>query len=62
TVFTIIGPKLLGNATTKLFEGLVSKVMNAPGAGIDFTYIGNIVLILIGLYAVSAICSYIMGI
>ncbi|CAI83187.1 ABC transporter, ATP-binding/permease protein [Dehalococcoides mccartyi CBDB1] len=61
TVFTIIGPKLLGNATTKLFEGLVSKVMNAPGAGIDFTYIGNIVLILIGLYAVSAICSYIMG-
>ncbi|WP_349628193.1 ABC transporter ATP-binding protein [Dehalococcoides mccartyi] len=61
TVFTIIGPKLLGNATTKLFEGLVSKVMNAPGAGIDFTYIGNIVLILVGLYAVSAICSYIMG-
>ncbi|WP_303677974.1 ABC transporter ATP-binding protein, partial [Dehalococcoides mccartyi] len=61
TVFTIIGPKLLGNATTKLFEGLVSKVTNAVGAGIDFTYIGNIVLILVGLYAISAICSYIMG-
>ncbi|AHB13759.1 ABC transporter ATP-binding protein [Dehalococcoides mccartyi] len=61
TVFTIIGPKLLGNATTKLFEGLVSKVTNAAGAGIDFTYIGNIVLILVGLYAISAICSYIMG-
>jgi len=61
TVFTIIGPKLLGNATTKLFEGLVSKVTNAAGADIDFTYIGNIVLILVGLYVISAICSYIMG-
>ncbi len=36
TVFTIIGPKLLGNATTRLFEGLVAKITNVPGAGIDF--------------------------
>ena len=37
TVFSIIGPKLLGNATTKLFEGVVSKAMNVPGAAIDFS-------------------------
>ena len=61
TVFSILGPKLLGNATTKLFEGLVSKVMNVPGAGIDFGYIGNIVLLLIGLYLASAVCAYIVG-
>lgn len=61
TVFTIVGPKLLGNATTRLFEGLVGKIMRVPGAGIDFTYIGNILLLLVALYLVSAACSYIMG-
>jgi ATP-binding cassette, subfamily B, multidrug efflux pump len=61
TVFTIVGPKLLGNATTKLFEGLVAKIMHVPGGGIDFSYIGNIVLLLLILYIISAICSYIMG-
>jgi ATP-binding cassette, subfamily B, multidrug efflux pump len=61
TVFTIIGPKLLGNATTKLFEGLVGKIMQVPGAGIDFGYIGKILIILAILYAISAIFSYIMG-
>ena len=61
TAFTIIGPKLMGNATTKLFEGLVGKIMHVPGAGIDFTYIGNIVLVLVALYVISAACSYIMG-
>jgi ATP-binding cassette subfamily B multidrug efflux pump len=61
TAFTIVGPKLLGNATTKLFEGLVGKIMHVPGAGIDFGYIANILIILAILYVVSAIFSYVMG-
>ncbi|MGG0186041.1 ABC transporter ATP-binding protein [Bacillus rhizoplanae] len=59
--FAIAGPKILGKATTKLFEGLVSKVTGAPGAAIDFTYIGNIVVILLGLYIVSAVFGIIQG-
>jgi ATP-binding cassette subfamily B multidrug efflux pump len=59
TVFTIVGPKLMGNATSKLFEGLMAKV--AGTGGIDFGYIGNLVLFLLGLYIVSAICTYLMG-
>lgn len=61
TVFTIIGPKLLGNATTKLFEGMVAKIMHLPGAAIDFGYIGHIAMVLLTLYVISAACSYIMG-
>ncbi|PFX90262.1 multidrug ABC transporter ATP-binding protein [Bacillus mycoides] len=59
--FTIVGPKILGNATTKLFEGLVSKVSGAPGADIDFTYIGNIVILLLGLYILSTVFGIIQG-
>ncbi|MEI4831402.1 ABC transporter ATP-binding protein [Bacillus sp. FJAT-53711] len=59
--FAIAGPKILGKATTKLFEGLVSKVTGAPGAAIDFTYIGNIVVILLGLYIASAAFGVIQG-
>jgi ATP-binding cassette, subfamily B, multidrug efflux pump len=61
TVFSIFGPKLLGNATTRLFEGVVAKATNVPGASIDFTYIGNIVLLLVFLYAVSSLFFYIQG-
>jgi len=61
TVFMIIGPKLLGQATTRLFEGIMAKATHVPGAAIDFTYIGHIVLLLIGLYMLSAIFSYIQG-
>jgi ATP-binding cassette subfamily B protein len=61
TVFGILGPKLLGKATTKLFEGVVAKAMHTPGAAIDFTYIGRIALILVGLYVLSFIFSYIQG-
>ncbi|WMM24851.1 ABC transporter ATP-binding protein [Tissierella sp. MB52-C2] len=60
TVFSIVGPKILGKATTKIFEGLVAKVSGA-GEGIDFQYILNIVLLLIGLYVISALFSYIQG-
>ncbi|MCF0147683.1 MAG: ABC transporter ATP-binding protein [Clostridium sp.] len=61
SAFSIIGPKILGKATTKLFEGLLSKISGEAGAGIDFTYIGNILIILILLYAVSAIFAFIQG-
>jgi ATP-binding cassette subfamily B protein len=61
TVFMILGPKLLGKATTKLFEGIVAKAMHVPGATIDFTYIGQIAIILVGLYLLSAIFNYIQG-
>ena len=60
TVFTILGPKILGKATTKLFEGLMMRYQNVPGASIDFGYIGRIVLILVGLYLVSSLFQYIM--
>lgn len=61
SAFSIVGPKVLGNATTKIFEGLVSKVSGAENAGIDFQYIANILKILIGLYLTSTIFSYIQG-
>ena len=61
TVFMIVGPKLLGNATTKLFQGIVAKVAHVPGAAVDFTYIGRIALILLGLYVLSSIFSFIQG-
>ncbi|WPC44125.1 ABC transporter ATP-binding protein [Clostridium sp. JS66] len=59
--FSIIGPKILGKATTKLFEGLVNKVMGVKGATIDFSYIGYIVILLLALYIVSAVFSIIQG-
>jgi len=60
TVFFIVGPKILGKATTKLFEGIVSQIQGS-GTGIDFVYIGNILLMLLGLYLVSSLFSYIQG-
>lgn len=56
--FSIVGPKLLGRATNKLFEGLISKV---SGGSIDFKTIGTILLILFFLYLISAIFSIIQG-
>ena len=60
TVFSVIGPKILGNATTELFNGVISKYTG--GAGINFTKIGKILLFLLALYICSAIFSYIQGI
>jgi len=60
TVFTIIGPKILGRATTKLFEGVLEMIAGT-GSGIDFDFIGRIILITIGLYLTSAIFSFIQG-
>ena len=59
TVFNVIGPKILGNAMTELFTGLVSKV-SGTGA-IAYDKIGKILLALMGLYAVSGIFSFIQG-
>lgn len=58
TVFSIVSPKILGKATTKLFEGIMAKAKGVPGASIDFHYISEILLILIGLYLFSALFSY----
>lgn len=59
TVFSIAGPKILGKATTELFNGLVAKV---SGQGsIDFDKIGKILLFLLGVYLISALCSFVQG-
>jgi ATP-binding cassette subfamily B protein len=60
TVFSILGPKILGKATTKLFEGVMNQIAGT-GIGIDFAYIGNIIIITLSLYLVATIFSYIQG-
>ncbi len=59
TVFSIVGPKILGQATTKLFEGVIAQI---AGTGtVDFVYIGNIILLLAVLYVIASLFSYIQG-
>jgi ATP-binding cassette subfamily B multidrug efflux pump len=59
TVFSIVSPKLMGNATTKLYEGSMAKLKGVPGAHIDFDALLQIVLILAVLYVFSAILTFI---
>lgn len=59
TVFGIAGPKILGQATTELFNGLVAKITGT--GGIDFGKIGEILLFLVCVYIVSAVCSFIQS-
>ena len=59
TIFTIVGPKILGNATTEIYTGLVSKING--GSGIDFGKIGKILITLLTLYTISMICSIVQG-
>ncbi len=59
TVFMVVGPKIMGNALTELFEGAYGKMMKVPGAGIDFAVIGRLLLLLAGLYVVSSLFAYI---
>ena len=59
TVFSIFGPKILGRATTKLFEGVIAMLTGT--GGIDFGAIGQILLFLAGLYVLSALLSYVQG-
>ena len=58
-VFNIVGPKVLGSVTTKLYEGLVATV-NGTG-GVDFGWIGTTLLFLLGLYVASSSCNLIQG-
>jgi len=60
TVFMIVGPKILGRATTKLFEGVVAMV-SGTGTGIDFPYISQILLMVLSLYLISSMFSFIQG-
>ena len=59
TVFSVAGPKVLGKATTALASGLMAKV--AGTGGIDFPYIGKILLFVLGLYLLSSVLSFIQG-
>ena len=63
TVFTIVGPKLMGKVTTKLFDGLMSKyravLLHKPMPSMDFNYIGGVLLLLVGFYLISTLFSYI---
>ena len=58
SVFIIISPKIMGRATTKLFEGYLLKLQNVTGAVIDFPYIFNIIYILIALYVLNSLFTY----
>ncbi len=61
TVFMIIGPRLMGNATTEIARGAFGKLMQVPGAAIDFSYVGDIVILLLVLYVIGAACNYGQG-
>jgi ATP-binding cassette subfamily B multidrug efflux pump len=60
TIFNIVGPKILGKATTKLFEGVMGEIAGT-GSGIDFGYIGQILLITLALYLGSSLFGFIQG-
>jgi len=63
TAFNIVGPKIMGQVTTKIFEGIMGKFAAAhlgePAPSIDFRFIGKVIVALIGLYLVSALFTYI---
>ena len=59
-IFSIIGPKISGQATTEIFNGLVGKVTGTTN-GIDFSKVGTILLTLLSLYIISAIFSYLQS-
>ncbi|MEG1742757.1 MAG: ABC transporter ATP-binding protein [Clostridia bacterium] len=61
TVFAIIGPKILGDATTELFDGIIGKITGSS-KGVDFDAIGKIILTVLGLYVISTLFAYIQGI
>nr|WP_293426204.1 ABC transporter ATP-binding protein [Peptostreptococcus sp.] len=57
TIFAIIGPKIMGNATTEIFNGLISKIRDG-GQGIDFSKLLKIIFVLTILYIISTVFSY----
>ncbi|MEG0615217.1 MAG: ABC transporter ATP-binding protein, partial [Oscillospiraceae bacterium] len=60
TIFTIVGPKILGKVTTEIFRGIM-ETFSGVGAGIDFGYIGKIIWTLVAIYLISAIFNYLQG-
>ena len=59
TIFSVVGPKVSGKVTTRIFEGLTAKITGT--GGIDFGAIGRLLLILLGMYALSAFLNFIQG-
>ena len=59
TIFSIIGPDILGNVTTEIFNGLISKITG--NGSMDFDVIRNTLLLLLGLYIFSSVCSFIQS-
>ena len=59
TIFNIVGPKILGNATTEIFVGFTNKLQGT--GGMDFTKIGQIILVALALYVTSSLFSFIQG-
>ncbi len=60
TVFSVLGPKLLGLVTTKIFEGFMARARGIPGGGIDFAYVARLLVGLVGLYLVASAFQYLM--
>ncbi|MDD3229317.1 MAG: ABC transporter ATP-binding protein [Oscillospiraceae bacterium] len=60
TIFMIVGPKILGNATTEIFNGLINKVAGT-GQGINFVHVAQILTFLLIIYLISAAFSYLQG-
>ncbi len=60
TVFSIVGPKILGQATTEMYTGIMSKI-SGSGSGINFVRVGQILVFLLGLYIISLLFSYLQG-
>lgn len=58
TVFSILGPKILGQATTLFFDGVMERLRGVPSAGIDFEQVGKIMLLLMGIYILSEAFNY----
>lgn len=61
TVFSIVGPKILANATTSLFTSYMEMISGVEGAGIDFPYIQGILLTLLLIYSLSSVLSYLQN-
>lgn len=57
TTATVFAPKIMGNATTAIFDGIKSKFMGT-GSGVDFGYVGRILMVVLGLYGLSALFNY----
>lgn len=60
TIFSVLGPRLLGHATTKVFEGFMARQRGIPGAGIDFAYLNQLMVQMAALYVVANAFQYLM--